>query len=218
MTTRASACRCFVAALAPLLIALAPTAALADMASDVKSVNDGWAHITYEVKGSSTQTKALDQLAAQARSVVARYPGKAEPLLWAGIVTSEQANRANFFHKLGLATKARDLIARAYAIDPRAANGGAALSLGVLYYKVPGSPLAWGDEDKAVKLLKQALAVDPNGLDTNYFYGDYLLAQGDKPGARSYLQKALRAPHDAGRPVWDMGRRREVRDLLAKAT
>ncbi|WP_043977790.1 hypothetical protein [Novosphingobium sp. P6W] len=203
--------------LAPLLVALLPSAAFADMASDVKGVNDGWAHITYEVKGSSTQTKALDTLARQAAMVAARYPGKAEPLLWQGIITSEQANRANMFHKLGLASRARDLIARAYAIDPRAAQGGAALSLGVLYFKVPGSPLAWGDDDKAGKLIKQALAVDPNGLDTNYFYGDYLLDQGNTAGAKAYLQKALRAPHDASRPVWDAGRRREVRDLLTKA-
>ena len=87
----------------------------------------------------------------------------------------------------------------------------------MLYYKVPGSPLAWGDDDKAARLLKQALSVDPNGLDSNYFYGDYLLKQGDKAGARAYLQKALRAPHDAARPVWDAGRRREVRALLGKA-
>ncbi|WP_395336670.1 hypothetical protein WBP06_20335 [Novosphingobium sp. BL-8H] len=203
--------------LAPIVVAAMPFAAHADMASDVKAVNDGWAHITYEVRGSSTQTKALDQLAHQAATVAARYPGRAEPLLWQGIITSEQANRANFFHKLGLATQARDLIARAYSIDPRAAQGGAALSLGVLYYKVPGSPLAWGDDAKAGRLLKQALSVDPNGLDSNYFYGDYLLKQGDKAGARAYLQKALRAPHDGSRPVWDAGRRREVQALLAKA-
>lgn len=203
--------------LASIAVAVMPVAAHADMASDVKAVNDGWAHITYEVRGSSTQTKALDQLARQAAGVVARYPGRAEPLLWQGIITSEQANRANFFHKLGLATQARDLIARAYSIDPRAAQGGAALSLGVLYYKVPGSPLAWGDDAKAIRLLKQALSVDPNGLDSNYFYGDYLLKQGDKAGARAYLQKALRAPHDASRPVWDAGRRREVQALLGKA-
>lgn len=205
------------ALLAPALAAVMPAPALADMSGDVKAVNDGWAHITYEVKGSSTQTKALDQLARQAATVVARYPGRAEPLLWQGIIVSEQANRANFFHKLGLATRARDLIARAYTIDPRAADGGAALSLGVLYYKVPGSPLAWGDDDKAGKLLKQALAIDPDGLDANYFYGDYLLSKGDKAGARAYLQKALRTPHDTSRPVWDAGRRREVQALLAKA-
>lgn len=204
-------------AVAAILLANMPVAVLAGVTEDVKSVNDGWAHIVYEVRGSSTQTKALDALAKQAAVIVARNPGKAEPLLWQGIVTSEQANRANFLHKLGLATKARDIIARAYAINPRAANGGAAMSLGVLYFKVPGSPIGFGDDDKARKLLKEALALDPGGLDANYFYGDFLLDQGDAKGARSFLQKALRAPHDTARPVWDAGRRREVQALLAKA-
>lgn len=204
-----------VAALA--LTVAVPGTAFAGMTEDVKAVNDGWAHIAYEVRGSSTQTQALDKLAKQAAIVVARYPGRPEPLLWQGIVVSEQANRANIFHKLGLAGRARDLIAKAYAIDPRTANGGAAMSLGVLYYKVPGSPLGFGDDQKAKKLLKEALALDPNGLDANYFYGDFLLDQGDKPGARSYFLKALRAPHDPSRPAWDAGRRREVQADLAKA-
>jgi len=205
------------AAVAAMVLAATPTITIAGVTEDVKAINDGWAHIVYEVRGSSTQTKALDALARQAAQIVARNPGKAEPLLWQGIVTSEQANRANFFHKLGLATKARDIIARAYAINPRAANGGAAMSLGVLYFKVPGSPIGFGDDAKARKLLKEALALDPGGLDANYFYGDFLLDQGDTKGARLFLQKALRAPHDPARPVWDAGRRREVQALLAKA-
>lgn len=205
------------AAVAATVLAALPAIAIAGVTEDVKAINDGWAHIVYEVRGSSTQTKALDALARQAAQIVARNPGKAEPLLWQGIVTSEQANRANFFHKLGLATKARDIIARAYAINPRAANGGAAMSLGVLYFKVPGSPIGFGDDAKARKLLKEALALDPGGLDANYFYGDFLLDQGDAKGARLFLQKALRAPHDPARPVWDAGRRREVQALLAKA-
>jgi len=209
--------RKFNLALAALALAATPTMVSAGLTEDVSTINNGWAHIAYEVKGSSTQTKALDALAKQAAALVARYPGKAEPLLWQGIVTSEQANRANIFHKLGLATRARDLIARAYKIDPKAANGGAAMSLGVLYYKVPGSPIGFGDKDRARTLLKEALALDPGGLDANYFYADFLLDQGDKAGARSFAQKALRAPTDPTRPVWDAGRRREVRALLAKA-
>lgn len=206
----------FALALASLLAIAAPALAADSMSQEVKGINDSWAHIAYEVKGSSTQTKALDKLAQQAAMLVRKYPGKAEPLVWQGIVTSEQANRANFFHKLGLATQARDILAKAYAIDPKAADGGAAMSLGVLYYKVPGSPIGFGDKAKAKRLLREALAVDPNGLDANYFYGDFLYDQGDNAGARSYLQKALRAPHDPSRPAWDAGRRREVQALLAK--
>lgn len=206
------------AALAALLMTSVPAlAGDPSMAEQVKQINDGWARITYEMNGSSHQTTALDQLSHQAAVLVARYPNQAEPLLWEGIVVSEQANRANFFHKLGLATRARDILARAYALNPRVANGGAAMSLGVLYYKVPGSPIGFGDKDRARRLLREALALDPEGLDANYFYGDFLLDQGDTAGARMYLQRALRAPHDPSRPVWDAGRRREVQTLLAKA-
>lgn len=203
-------------AVAAIVLAATPTAAFAGMKEEVKAINDGWAHIAYEVKGSSTQTKALDKLAKEAAALVARYPGRAEPLLWQGIVTSEQANRANFLHQLGLAKRARDILAKAYAIDPRVADGGAAMSLGVLYYKVPGSPIGFGDDDKARRLLKEALALDPDGMDANYFYADFLLDQGDKAAARAHAQKALRAAHDASRPAWDAGRRREIQALLAK--
>lgn len=203
-------------AVATLLAIALPTVASAGMPEDVKSINDNWARISYQMNGSSHQTSALDQLARQADQVVARYPNQAEPLLWQGIVVSEQANRANIFHKLGLATRARDILARAYSINPRAGNGGAAMSLGVLYYKVPGSPIGFGDDARARQLLQQALALDPNGLDANYFWGDFLYNQGDKAGAKAALAKALRAPHDPNRPIWDAGRRREVQGLLKK--
>ena len=102
--------RSFNLAMTAVILAAAPSAAFAGITEDVKTINDGWAHIAYEVKGSSTQTKALDKLAKDAAALVARYPGKAEPLLWQGIVTSEQANRANIFHQLGLAKRAHALL------------------------------------------------------------------------------------------------------------
>lgn len=186
------------------------------MAENVKAMNDLWANVAYKMEGSSHQAAALNKLDKQAAMVVARYPDEADPLLWQGIILSEEAKRANILHKLSLATRARDTIAKAYAINPRAGNGGAAMSLGVLYYRVPGSPIGFGDKARAKTLLKQALALDPDGLDANYFYGDYLAETGDKAGAKSYLLKALRAAHDPSRPVWDAGRRGEVRALLAK--
>lgn len=199
-------------------MACASAASAETMQEGVSHIRSGWEHISYEVHGSSTQTRQLDRLADEAASLVSQYPGKAEPLLWQGIVVSEQANRANIFHRLGLAKRARDILARAYEIDPDAANGGVAMSLAVLYYKVPGSPIGFGDDAKAGQLLRHALALDPDGLDANYFYGDYLHDQGDNANAARYLRHALQAPHDARRPVWDAGRRREVQALLDKVS
>jgi tetratricopeptide (TPR) repeat protein len=183
---------------------------------DVMRINNAWAHIRYQVKDRNAQYHQLATLEVQAQQVVQKYPGKAEPLLWQGIVVSEEAARASTFQQLGIATRARDILAKAYAINPRVADGGAAMSLGVLYYKVPGWPIGFGSTSKARNYFQQALAQDPKGLDNNFFYGDFLAQEGDKNGARQYLQRALLAPANPNRPVWDAGRRAEVRALLGK--
>lgn len=206
----------------PALLAVAGTAmparASGDPAMDaaVMRINNGWAHIRYEIHDKSVQFNQLVALEAQAAKVVAQYPGKAEPLLWEGIVVSEEAARASTLRQLGLAGRAREILARAYSINPNVAGGGAAMSLGVLYYKVPGWPLGFGSTSKARSYFQQALKLDPAGLDNNFFYGDFLASEGDKANARLYLRKALAAPVNPSRPVWDAGRRAEVRALLAK--
>lgn len=186
------------------------------MDAQVKRINDEWARIKYQVSGRSRQYQQLDKLAVQAAQVVAKYPGRAEPLLWQGIVTSEEAAQASTFKQLGLAAAARDILLKAYKIDPLAGKGGVAMSLGVLYYKVPGWPIGFGDAKKAKAYLNQGLVVDPLSLDTNWFFGDYWATKGDKVRARAFFEKALAAPVDPDRPVWDAGRRAEVRTALAK--
>jgi tetratricopeptide (TPR) repeat protein len=206
-------------ALSALALAFAaPSPALADPAMDaqVMHINNQWAHIRYQVGDSNSQYNQLGVLAQQAAQVAAHYPGHAEPLLWQGIVVSEEAARASMLRQLGLATSARDILQKAYSLNPRAAGGGAALSLGVLYAKVPGWPIGFGNSKKARSLFQAALAQDPAGLDNNFFYADFLNAQGDKANARQYAMRALKAPVDATRPVWEAGRRAEVRALLAK--
>ena len=205
--------------LASSLIAIAAPAFASDnpaMDADVMRINNAWAHIRYQVKDRNAQYDQLVALEPQAHQVAQKYPGKAEPLLWEGIVVSEEAARASMLRQLGLATRARDIIAKAYAINPRVADGGAAMSLGVLYYKVPGWPIGFGSTAKARSYFQQALAQDPKGLDNNFFYGDFLAQEGDKTRAKQFLQRALQAPSNANRPVWDAGRRAEVRALLAK--
>ncbi|MCF2515212.1 hypothetical protein LVY65_09080 [Sphingomonas sp. G124] len=186
------------------------------MDADVMRINNSWAHIRYQIKDRGAQFQQLAALEKQAHAVTLKYPGKAEPLLWEGIVVSEEAARASTLKQLGVATRARDILAKAYAINPKVADGGAAMSLGVLYYKVPGWPIGFGSTSKARTYFQQALTQDPKGLDNNFFYGDFLAQEGDKVHARQYLQRALQAPTNPDRPVWDAGRRTEVRALLAK--
>ena len=71
-----------------------------------------------------------------------------------------------------------------------------------------------GDDAKAEAMLKQALALNPNGIDPNYFYGDFLLRQKRYKEAKVFLEKTLTAADRPGRAVADEGRRAETRALL----
>jgi len=188
----------------------------ATMDADIQRIEHQWAHITYEVKDSDAQLSQIDALSKEAATVAARYPGRAEPIIWQGIVTSEEAAIASIFTALGYAKDARALFEKAEKIDAKALDGAVPMSLGTLYDRVPGFPVGFGDSDKARKYLEEAIAESPNGLDSNFFYGDFLLQQGEYQKAKQVLSHALEAPANPDRPVWDKGRRAEVRGLLAK--
>lgn len=200
-------------------LALASSASASNnpaMDAAVRRINDQWAHIRYQVVDRNEQYRQLDVLAGQAAQVSARYPGHAEPLLWQGIVVSEEAARASVLRQLGFARSARDILEKAQSIDPNVADGGVKMSLGVLYYRVPGFPIGFGNTAKARALLEAALKQDPNGLDNNFFYADFLNDEGHPAQAKQYVLRGLQAPLNSARPVWDAGRRAEMRALLGK--
>lgn len=97
-----------------------------------------------------------------------------------------------------------------------ALDGSAYGSLGTLYYKVPGWPLGFGDDKKAGELLLKALTINPDGIDPNYFYADYLYEQGDYQGAKIAAEHALQAPPRPERPLADEKRRQEIQALMEK--
>jgi Tfp pilus assembly protein PilF len=95
-------------------------------------------------------------------------------------------------------------------------DGSAHTSLGSLYYQVPGWPIGFGDDDEAEKHLKKAIQLNPNGIDSNFFYGDFLLQDDRYEEAKIYLSKALQAPDRPNRPLADAGRRQEIKAALAQ--
>jgi len=66
-------------------------------------------------------------------------------------------------------------------------------------------------------LLQQALKLNPNGIDPNYFYAEYLFEQGDYAKSLQYLDKAAHAAPRPGRELADQGRRNEIAALAARA-
>ena len=104
---------------------------------------------------------------------------------------------------------------KAMELDANALDGSAYTSLGTLYFKVPGWPVGFGSDKKAAQLLEQALAINPDGIDPNYFYADYLISRKNYNEAEQFLLKAQQAAPRAGRERADAGRQAEIRDALA---
>lgn len=183
---------------------------------DVARLQQEWARIKYQMADKDAQLEAIHALEMQASQVTAAYPTRPEPKIWEGIILSTDAGIVKGMSALGKVEKAKALFEESLRQDPRAMDGSAHTSLGSLYYQVPGWPVAFGDDDEAEKQLKQALELNPNGIDPNYFYGDFLIQAGRADEAKAYLERALQAPDRPGRAVADAGRRQEVRAALAK--
>ncbi|MBN3865610.1 tetratricopeptide repeat protein [Pseudomonas frederiksbergensis] len=177
------------------------------------SIQQSWAHIQYELPAEQ-RTAAFEKLAGEATAFTQERQTVAEAWIWSGIVTSSWAGAQGGLGALGKAKAARVDFEKALTLNPAALQGSAYTSLAALYDRVPGWPIGFGDADKAEQLLKQALALNPDGIDSLYFWGDHLYRQGRYSEARGALLKALKAPARAGREVADSGRRQEIQALL----
>jgi len=197
-----------------LLLALQPLAVLAASVEEaVVELQREWEIIKYRTP-EQAQEKKFEALAAKAHQASQASPDRAEPLVWEGIIVSSWAGAKGGIGALGLAKRAKAHYEAAIGINPDVLQGSAYNSLGVLYYKVPGWPMGFGNDKKAQELLQKALAVNPGGIDPNFFYGEFLVEQGKPREALTYLERALQAPPRPGRDIADAGRREEARKLL----
>ena len=199
-----------------LLTALSPFTWAMDAVDQqrLNAIQTRWAHIQYNLP-EEQRPQAFERLATQATAFTHDRPQAAEAWIWSGIVTSSWAGAQGGLGALSKVKAAKVDLEKALALDPKALQGSAYTSLAALYDRVPGWPIGFGDADKAEQLLKQALQLNPTGIDSLYFWGDHLYRQKRYGEARDALQKALLAAPRPGRETADTGRRKEIESVLA---
>lgn len=197
------------------LLAASPFAWALDPAGSqrLSAIQQRWAEIQYRLP-EDQRAAAFEKLAADSEAFTREQPSAAEAWIWNGIVSSSWAGAAGGLGALGKVKAARASLEKALQLDPNALQGSAYTSLGALYDRVPGWPIGFGDADKAEAMLRKALALNPAGIDSLYFWGDHLYRQGRYAEARTALQKALQATPRPGRELADQGRRGEIDALL----
>ncbi|MBN1240949.1 MAG: hypothetical protein JXB36_20790 [Gammaproteobacteria bacterium] len=177
-----------------------------------------WAEALYRTTDGKARKSAFEALQGRADELAERYPRRVEAVAWRGIVLSTFAGEVGGMSAMKYAKAARKALHEAESIDPAALDGGIYASLGALYSKVPGGIIGFGDDDLAEGYFRKALTVDPGNIDANFFYGEFLLEHGDTDGAVERLERALDAPAVEARPIFDAGRRAEIRSLLQQAS
>lgn len=200
---------------AACLCSLPAFALTEDSQQRLQQLQTRWAEINYQLPKDQREA-AFAKLGAAAEEAVKAEPKAAELLIWRGVILSTWAGAKGGLGALDLVKQAKTSLEAALAIDPPALSGSAYTSLGSLYYQVPGWPLGFGNDKQAEAMLKKALQINPDGIDPNYFYGDYLFRQKRYADARTALLRAQAAGDRPGRALADEGRRGEIRALLAK--
>ncbi|WP_405630123.1 hypothetical protein [Pseudoalteromonas sp. Ld20] len=189
--------------------------AYAEFADDLHTIQTQWASVNYELVEDS-QLKAFEKLVEQTREFSKANNEQAASHIWHGIVLSSYAGAKGGLGALGLAKDAKAEFEQAISLDASALAGSAYTSLATLYGKVPGWPIGFGDAKKADTLFRQALELNPQGIDSNYLYAAFLYDERKYSDAKKHLLIAQTAPARELRPKADLYRQQEITTLLAK--
>ena len=187
----------------------------AEINDEITQLQRQWAQIKYTLDRKEHEA-ALAQLATKAAAIRETQPANADAHLWEGIILSTYAGSIGSLRALSAVEQSRSALEQSIKIDPRASNGAAHTYLGTLYYLVPEWPIAFGDFETARKYLDKAIELNPDDIDANYFYADFLRKQKKYEQAEAAFNKAIYAPARPGRDLADEGRRNDAKEGLEK--
>jgi len=182
---------------------------------DVFPLSKRWAQINYQVSGDA-QEKGMEALGKEVRALADQYPDNAHVLTWEGIILASWAKARGGLGALDLAKEAKATLEKAISLDPKGDNASAYVTLGALYDKAPGWPVGFGDDEKAGEVLRKGLEVNPTGMDTNYYYADYLASEGRDEEALKHARLAQDGPPRPNRELADQELQKEIAALIKR--
>ena len=202
-------------AVATLTLGMISSAAAAG-ADPLQTIQKKWAVCQYQSKDNDHQVYCLENLIKRNEEALQQQPDRADLKVWLAINKASLAGADGGLGALSLVKEAKVLLEQVIDQAPETLDGSAYTSLGSLYYQVPGWPIGFGDDDMAETMLLKALQINPDGIDSNYFYGDFLAEDGREEEAIQYLTKAQQAKPRPERPLADEGRQQEIAKKLGE--
>ncbi len=182
--------------------------------TDLLTFQKEWARIVFEEKNVEKQAQSLQKLIERVEAVLVEKQTDAELRIWLAKLKMEQAQSLGLFNRDSLNKQALELLEQAVLIDPKALDGYGYTMLGHLYHMADRWPFSFGNRVKAKGYFLKALALDPKGLEPNYFYGLYQKEFEGLEAAKPYFEKALQAKQYLDRKVAYEGIKNQVRNAM----
>jgi tetratricopeptide (TPR) repeat protein len=171
----------------------------------------------YGVGNGAARIKAFEEVRLKAAALEAKYPKRAEPMVWQAWALEGQADIDRSFSSLSRLKQARRKLEAAIEIDPAANDGDAYALLGGLYAQIPGFPISFGNTKKGQEHLLKALAINPTGAVPNLGYARYHMKMGNPDQVIKYATVVLTAPPRPGREKADADLRSQAEALITNA-
>lgn len=190
------------------------TPAHAAFDDELATLQQHWATARYQTTGDDRTTQ-LGKLVGEADSFTKKYSDKADGYIWSAVIRGSLAEAMHNMSALAVINEAKANLEQAIAVDPAAEESHAYGILGLMYARMPGWPVAFGDNKKAQEMLKKGLETSPNGMNVNYFNAQYWFDKGDYKKAQSHIEKALQAPspYSPAAALVAANRQREMHEL-----
>lgn len=115
-------------------------------------------------------------------------------LFWKAAAMGKIAEDSGILNALKMLRPMEKMLLQVVALDERYENAGAHRALGRMYHKLPGFPVSFGSNQKALQHLERAYKLFPKDVITRAFYADLLFDTGNKAEARKHANFVLAVP------------------------
>lgn len=115
-------------------------------------------------------------------------------LFWKAAAMGKMAEDSGMVNALRMLRPMENLLLKVVMLDEQYENAGAHRALGRIYHKLPGFPVSFGSNQKALMHLKRAHELFPRDVITRAFYAELLYDEGRKDEERKHADFVLATP------------------------
>ncbi|PXW86400.1 TRAP transporter TatT component family protein [Nitrosomonas sp. Nm84] len=115
-------------------------------------------------------------------------------LFWRAAAMGKMAEDSGIVNALRMLRPMEKMLLKVVALDEKYENAGAHRALGRMYHKLPGFPISFGSNQKALMHLKRAHELFPRDVITRAFYAELLYDEGKRDEARKHADFVLATP------------------------